>query len=239
MDNNENKPEKDRALPSSNALEYLFKRLLVLETRIEQLEEKLSAVPKRENDLFSKADSIEEKLDLLIKQMQCIPIANGIEDIGESRTCVQKESKPKSKSEAKQKRVAVFIDGENISHKKAKKIIEYAKTLGSIEFSRVYGVQNNNSDKCWIKTSDELKIKHIRLSGGSQKNKVDKKMMEEILNEAKKMSHADIIVVATNDGDFAPTVKAVDKMGVHVVVVGLKAAMSDKMKKACNSFVYL
>lgn len=239
MDDNENKSEDCRMLPPSNILEYLFKRLLALETRIEQLEEKNEAVSKEENALLSKADSIEEKLDLLIKQIQCIPIANGIEDIGGERTCVQKETNPKSKSETKQKRVAVFIDGENISHKKAKKIIEYANTLGSIEFSRVYGVQNNNSDKCWIKTSGELNIKHIRLAGGSQKNKVDKKMFEEILCEAGKKDHADIIVVATNDGDFAPTVKAVKDMGIHIVVIGLKKAMSTKMKEACNSLIFL
>lgn len=239
MDNNENKPEKERTLPSSNALEYLFKRLLVLETRIEQLEEKLTAVPKRENDLLSKADSIEKKLDLLIKQIQCIPAANSIKDIGGNRTCVQKEAKSKSKGEAKQKRVAVFIDGENISHKKAKQIIEKAGNRGQIELARVYGVQNNNSDKCWIKTSGELKIKHIRLAGGSKKNKVDKKMFEEILNEAKKKDHADMIVIATNDADFVPTIKTVRDTGIRVVIMGLKSSLSDKMKKACDSFIYL
>lgn len=239
MDDIENKSEKERALPSSNVLEYLFKQLLELETRIEQLEEKNEAVSKEENALLSKADSIEEKLDLLIKQIQCIPTANGIEDIGGERTCVQKETMPKSKSEAKQKRVAVFIDGENISNKKAEKIIKKSNNQGDIEFARVYGIQNTPSDKCWVKTSQELDIKHIRLGGGSKKNKVDKHMFSEILNEAKKKEHVDTIIIATNDADFITIIKEVRAMGIRVVIMGLKSSLSDKMKKACNSFVYL
>lgn len=239
MDDNENKSEDCRALPPSNILEYLFKRLLELENRIDRLEEKNAVVSQKENDLLSKADSIEKKLDLLIGHMQRVSEINGIEDIGGDRTSVQNKVKSKAQSKPKQSRVAVFIDGENISHKKAKKIIDHANTLGSIEFSRVYGVQNNNSDKCWIKTSGELNIKHIRLAGGSKKNKVDKKMFEEILNEAQKKDHAAVVVIATNDADFVPTVKTVKGMGIRVVIMGLESSLSDKMKKACNSFVYL
>lgn len=229
MDDNYNKSEEDQTLPSS--LEYLFKRLLAMENRIERLEEKNAAAPKTESALLSKADSIEEKLDLLIKQIQCIPTTNEIEDISGEPSCVQKEAQPK--------RVALFIDGENISHKKAKEIIEKSKNRGQIVLSRVYGVQNNNADKCWIKTSGELNIKHIRLAGGSKKNKVDKKMFEEILNEAKKKDHADTIVIATNDTDFIPIIKDVRDMGIRVVIMGLKSSLSDKMKKACDSFIYL
>lgn len=234
MDDNENQP-----LPSSKALEYMFKRLLELETRIEQLEEKKSAVPKSENDLLSKVDSIEKKLDLLIKMTQNIPQTSAIEDIVGQAIQNSAQSKPKAKNTVNQKSVAVFIDGENISYKKAKKIIEHAATLGCIEFSRVYGVQNNNSDKCWIKTSGELNIKHIRLVGGSKKNKVDKKMFEEILNEAKKKDHANTIVIATNDADFVPVVKEIADMGIRVIIMGLKSSLSDKMQKVCDSFVYL
>lgn len=229
---------------SPKLVEYLIGRIAALERRIELLEGKTASSAESGDDLLkelvSRSDALDKKIDILIERTANVSETGSIEDIG-GQAAVQNnaQSKPKAKSAAKKKQVAVFIDGENISHKKAKKIIEHANTLGNIDFSRVYGVQNNNSDKCWIKTSGELNIKHIRLAGGSKKNKVDKKIFEEILNEAKKQDHADIIVVATNDGDFAPTVKAVKDMGIHVVVIGLKTAMSDKMKKACNSFVYL
>ncbi len=238
MDDNENQP-----LPSSKVLEYMFKRLLELETRIEQLEEKKSAAPKSENDLLkeliARSDALDKKLDILIGHTMNIPETTVIEDIGGQAVQNDAQPKPKAKNTVSPKSVAVFIDGENISHKKAKKVIEQAKSFGTIEFSRVYGVQNNNSDKCWIKTATELNIKHIRLAGGSKKNKVDKKMIEEINNEAKKKNHADTIVIATNDGDFSATVKEINDKGVYITVVGLKTAMSDKLKKACNSFVYL
>lgn len=237
MDDNENKPQNDKALLSSSALEYLFKRLLALETRIELLEEKNAVSPQKENDLLLKADSIEKKLDMLIGQIRNIPMADAIEDIGGSQTAGQSKLVPQVP--VVKKSVAVFIDGENISHKKAEKIIEKSSNRGQIEFACVYGVQNNNSDKCWAKTSGKMNIKHIRLAGGSKKNKVDNKMFEEILNEAKKPNHADTIVIATNDADFVPVVNEVKGMGVRVVIMGLESSLSDKMKKACDSFVYL
>ena len=230
---------EDQTMISSKTLEYLFKRLLELEARVDRLEGKNAQVPKSENALLSRADSIEKKLDLLIKQMQSTPTPNVIENIGGTKTLTKKETKPKSKSAAKQKRTALFIDGENISHKKAKDIIDKLGNQGQITSARVYGIQNNNSDKYWIKTSGELNIKHIRLAGGSKKNKVDKKMFEEIRNEAKKKDHVDTIIIATHDTDFIPTIKDVRNMGVNVVIMGLKSSLSDKMKKACDSFIYL
>lgn len=167
-------------------------------------------------------------------------LSDGIEDIGKS-----KPAKPQSipaavpQTQSTPKQIAVFIDGENISHKKAADIIEKAKNRGSIEFARVYGIQNNNSDKPWVKTSAQLGIKHIRLAGGSKKNKVDKKMFDEILNETKKAKHADTIIIATNDTDFIPTIENVRSTGVHVIIMGLKSSLSDKMKKSCDSFIYL
>ena len=241
MDDEQKTPDDSYSMKLA---EYLIGRIAALEKRIELLEGKTASPAESGDDLLkeliSRSDALDKKLDILIGRTANVSETGGIEDIG-GQAVIQDsaESKPQAKSAAKKKQVAVFIDGENISHKKAKKIIEYAGTLGSIDFSRVYGVQNNNSDKCWIKTAGELNIKYIRLAGGSKKNKVDKKMIEEMLNEAQKKDHVDIIIVATNDGDFAPTVKTVNGMGVRIVAVGLKAMMSDKMKKACNSFVYL
>ena len=64
-------------------------------------------------------------------------------------------------------------------------------------------------------------------------------MFEEIRNEAKKKDHVDTIIIATHDTDFIPTIKDVRNMGVNVVIMGLKSSLSDKMKKACDSFIYL
>lgn len=227
MDEEENGfPQTADEPHSLKLIEYLIGRIAALEKRIEFLERKASSPAENGNDLLkeliSRSDALDKKLDILIGQ-----------------TAEQNKINEQPAVQSAKKRVAVFIDGENISHKKAKKIIEYANNLGSIELSRVYGVQNNPSDKCWVKASNAVKIKHIRLAGGSKKNKVDKKMFEEILNEAKKKDHADIIAIATNDGDFAPTVQEVQNMGISVVMLGVKSAMSDKIKNVCNSFVYL
>lgn len=236
MDNNENKPQNDNAL-SSSALEYLFKRLLALETRIELLEEKNAAAPENTDELLSKANVIEKKLDLLIGMIQNTSEVNAIEDIGGDLELIPESVE--AQSAVVKRQIAVFIDGENISNKKAEKIMEKSGNRGHIQFARVYGVKDTPFDKCWVKTSQDFNIKHIRLPGGSKKNKVDKHMFGEIYNEAKKKKHADMLIIATNDTDFIPTIKEVRDMGIYVVIMGLKSSLSDKMKKACDSFVYL
>lgn len=236
MDDNENQP-----LPSSKALEYMFKRLLEFETRIEQLEENKSAAPKSENDLLkeliARSDALDKKLDILIGHTMDVPETTVIEDIGGDLELIPESVE--SQNDVVKRQIAVFIDGENISNKKAEKIMEKAGNRGHIQFTRVYDVKGTASDKCWVKTSQDFNFKHIRLPGGSKKNKVDKHMFVEIYNEAKKKKHADMLIIATNDTDFIPTIKAVKDMGIRVVIMGLKSSLSDKMKKACDSFVYL
>lgn len=246
MDNEEKTLSETPNDPYSLKLvDYLIGRVAVLEKRIELLEGKTANSAESGDyllkELILRSGALDKKLDILIKRTADFSKASGgIEDIG-GRSADQNGANKQSGTQSivAKKRVAVFIDGENISHKKAEEIMEKSANRGQIEFARVYGVQNNNSDKCWIKTSGELNIKHIRLVGGSKKNKVDKKMFEEILNEAKKKDHANTIVIATNDADFVPVVKEIADMGICVIIMGLKSSLSDKMKKACDSFVYL
>lgn len=212
------------------SLEYLLKRIAELEARIERLEGNGTSAYKPENVLLSKAESIENKLDLLVEKVQ---------RLGAAPTKEPSAKQPKDKKPSKSNTVAVFIDGENITYKKAADIIAKSKSQGLIAFARVYGIQNKASDKGWIQAAGKLKLKHVRLSGGSAKNKVDKKMFEEILAEAKRADGSATIVIATNDKDYVPTVNTVRSLGVRVVGLGLKSMASQKLKKACDEFVSL
>lgn len=236
MDDEQKTPDDSYSMKLA---EYLIGRIAALEKRIELLEGKAANPAESGGDLLkeliSRSDALDKKLDILIGRTANVSEAGGIEDIGGQEVNVQ----PEMRSADMKRSVAVFIDGENISNKKAEKIMEKSGNRGEIRFARVYNVKDTPSDKCWVNTSQEFNIKHIRLPGSSKKNKVDKHMFSEIYNEAKKTGHADMLIIATNDTDFIPTIKEVRDMGVCVVIMGLKASLSDKMKKACNSFVYL
>lgn len=244
MDIEEKTPSEILKDPLSLSLvDYLIGKVAALERRIELLEGKTTTPSENGDEQFksisSELSALDKKLDKLIKQTANIPeTKDEIEDIGDL-PATQKTIETQAKSQTTaQKRIAVFIDGENISPKNADKIMKIATKRGQVQFARVYGLQNN-SGKCWTKIADELNIKQILLAGGTKKNKVDKKIFEEITNETKKKSHVDTIVIATNDGDYAPVIKETLNRGVKVVVTGLKSAMSDKIRKGNTSIVYL
>lgn len=80
----------------------------------------------------------------------------------------------KTQTNAKKKNTALFVDGENISYKKADEIIEYAEAKGCIDFDwvRVYFRQKDPSTEGWGKIPG---LKSIRLFGEPEKDKIDKK----------------------------------------------------------------
>ena len=136
----------------------------------------------------------------------------------------------------KKKNTALFIDGENISCKKVNAIMNAAKKQGIIFSVRVYGLQKDNSTRGWSDKAREYGIADIRLSGGPEKNKVDRKIQKDVKREISQHKNVDIVCVATSDKDYAVTIHELRERGKRVVVIG-EDKTSDKLRNACSKFI--
>ena len=136
----------------------------------------------------------------------------------------------------KKENTVLLIDGENISYKKANAIISAAQQQGVLSSKRVYGLQKDSSTREWSVKAKEYGIADIRLFGGPQKNKVDKKIQKDAKREIAQHKNVDIVCLATSDKDYTVTIKELRARGKRVVVIG-EGKASDKLRNACSVFI--
>ena len=75
----------------------------------------------------------------------------------------------KANSRMKKKNTSLFIDGENISSKKAGAILKAAEKQGVIDTAKVYGMQKDEHTKGWTDKVKECGLKDMRISGSLEK----------------------------------------------------------------------
>ena len=134
-------------------------------------------------------------------------------------------------------RVALFVDGENISHKHAERIRAIAEKEGVVVISRVYTLYNDPSIRKWREKAKENEMVDVRLGGNHEKDKVDRKIQSDMRRLFD--SRIDVICLATCDGGYAPTVQAAISAGKRVIVMGEEVKMSARLRKAASRMVPL
>lgn len=152
------------------------------------------------------------------------------------RSSAVSKRKKEHKTREKKKNTALFIDGENISHKKANSILSVAKKQGELYSARVYGLQKDECTKEWSKRAKEYDIKDIRLCGAPAKDKVDKKIQKDAYKEIIQEKNIDIVCIATSDNGYVKTVRKLREQGKRVVVIGEDKAPNE-LRNACNQFI--
>lgn len=142
----------------------------------------------------------------------------------------------KANSRVKKKNTSLFIDGENISSKKAGAILKAAEKQGVIDTAKVYGMQKDEHTKGWTDKAKECGLKDIRLSGSPKKDKVDKKITKDTKKAILEQKNLDIVCIATSDGGYVDTVKELRAQGKRVVVIGEDKAPKE-LRNACSEFI--
>ena len=142
----------------------------------------------------------------------------------------------KNNRKEKKKNTGVLIDGENISARKAKDIMEVVNKIGVLDTVKVYGRQKDSYTKKWTPTSKKIGIEDIRLFGGPGKNKVDEKIKKDARKLINLHKNVDIICLATNDCGYTDVIADLRNAGKKVVVLGGKQA-PPKLRNACNTFI--
>lgn len=136
----------------------------------------------------------------------------------------------------KKRNTALFIDGENISAGYADIIMKIANRQGEIYSAKVYGRQCDTYTREWSETAKfRSELKDIRLCGGPEKDKVDRKIQKDALNMSMEAKNVDIYIFATSDQGYVPTIEKLRKQGKRVVVIGEKKA-PDYLRSAGSEF---
>jgi NYN domain len=127
-------------------------------------------------------------------------------------------------------RVALMIDGDNLSHLHAGSLNNAAAKHGTLTVKRVYG--NMATHPGWD-AAPGFKSVH----SGSGKNASDLLLTVEAM-ALMLTGQADVLVLASSDGDFSHLAQNLVERGVKVHGLG-EAKTTDHFRKSCTSFLQI
>lgn len=139
----------------------------------------------------------------------------------------------------KRRKLALYIDGENIPAKESQKIFAEARKLGTIESAKVYGLKDDLRTRAWShKTIGVNDFEDIRLKGKPEKNKVDNRIKADIDKDIKQHKNIDTYVIVSSDHGYVSSVNKIKEDGKRVIVIGGRQT-SEKLKVACDRYINL
>lgn len=128
------------------------------------------------------------------------------------------------------RRVAVLVDGDNLSAAHAEQVFRLGANIGTVDVARVYGDAANNPE--WMK-AERFRFLH----SGSGKNAADILLAidaMDIVHEGRIKS----VVLASSDSDFVHVAHRLRERSIHVIGAGESKA-SDRFRAACSQFKVL
>ena len=133
---------------------------------------------------------------------------------------------------AKECRVALLVDGENIPQSCADEILQTAGRIGVPSFRRVYG--NVQMLKDW---AADHRFAAVHTGNAPSKNCADISIVIDAMDIAHS-GKADAFLIASSDGDFAPLAMRLNEGGFRVIGLGREGA-SRRFREMCSEFVAL
>lgn len=124
-------------------------------------------------------------------------------------------------------RVALLVDGENLSSTHAGTLIVKSARYGGLIVKRVYGNVARLNGWC---AAPDFKPVH----SGTGKNATDLLLTVEAMT-LMLTNHADILVLASSDGDFTHLAQCLTERGQTVIGIGMDTA-PDRFRKSCTAF---
>lgn len=135
------------------------------------------------------------------------------------------------------KKVALFIDAENISADYAKFIFDNAATYGKIAVKRIYANWRNGGTKPWDEAIVKYSLEAIQCPCFvAKKNSSDMYLIAdalEVLYEEK----IDTFVIVSEDSDFLPLVQKLKKKGKKILGFGTQKTIKP-YADSFNKFIY-
>ncbi len=136
------------------------------------------------------------------------------------------------------KKIALFIDADNISAKFGKQIIETLEARGEIFIRRIYGNWEKFSLHGWNECILNCSLRAVQQPDfATGKNATDMSLTidaMDVLHDGK----AEVFALVSNDSDFTPLAIRLREGGVTVLGLGT-AQVSNSFRSACSEFIDL
>jgi hypothetical protein len=121
-------------------------------------------------------------------------------------------------------KLALLIDGDNVSAAYMPIIMREASKLGSIAIRRIYGQFKSGKMKSWQKQIDDFNLTPVNVSPLIHgKNATDMKLVIEAMDIMNRRN-LDGFCIASSDGDFTPLVSRIRSNALSVYGFGAKKA---------------
>lgn len=130
--------------------------------------------------------------------------------------------------------IGIFIDGENISSKEYKYILEDIRKYGRISISNIYLDWTENQS--WIDISKNFGIQPIQSHKIRGKNSIDLKIAVDIM-ETIYEKNIDLFCILTTDSDFCHIVQKLKSKNKFVYIYGPKINMNQSLLSICDKFI--
>ena len=134
------------------------------------------------------------------------------------------------------KKIALFIDADNVSPKFGKQIIDELSGRGELFIRRIYGNWEKGSLRGWNDTILNFSFRAVQQPDFvTGKNATDMCLTidaMDVLHEGK----AEIFALVSNDSDFTPLVIRLREGGMNIIGLGNSNA-SNAFRAACNEFI--
>lgn len=128
------------------------------------------------------------------------------------------------------RRIAVLVDGDNVSARHSARLLSEAGKLGRIDIARVYAATNPQPD--WLSVPG-----YRFIHAGEGKNAADLLLSIDAMEMALE-SGLETFAIATSDGDFTHLALRLRERGVHVLGLG-EAKAPRAFRMACSEFLQL
>lgn len=123
-------------------------------------------------------------------------------------------------SQRPNRRAALFIDAENVSHRHAAQMIRHSKSVGDLQLRKAYGDFRRPHLKPW---RDQLKRFGIRQHTGyrytAEKNSADQALIEDV-RAILDTGRIQAFVIASADSDFSELARQIEDAGAYAYAVG-------------------
>ena len=137
-----------------------------------------------------------------------------------------------------EKKIAILIDGDNISQKYAPLIKEEADKYGDITLFKLYGSINSPTVRQWMSIMPKYGITpELQLSYANNKSIADQALTIDAMDILYR-NIVDVFFLVTSDSDFTKLVYRIKESGKTIIGMG-ESKTPESLAQACNEFKLL